>query len=195
MTSLAAPFLLLAAIYLLGSISTGYWLVRFRTGRDIRSHGSGTTGATNAGRVLGRVGFALVFAGDILKGALALFACRFLEFNAPWPQAAAFAVVIGHIWPPQLGFRGGKGISPFLGAWLVFAPLTLAPSLAFALICLIISRRFTLSGLAGLALFPLSVFFILEHDIYSTVFATLSTLVIFYAHRDHLRGKPKQLPL
>src|SRR5215207_10054628 len=113
-----AAWLILPAAYLLGGSSAGYWLVRFRTGTDVRRQGSGATGATNAARMLGRGGFALVLLLDAIKGAVAAIVARILGFEGGWEFAAAVAVVAGHVWPIQLGFRGGRGLGPLLGAWL-----------------------------------------------------------------------------
>jgi len=178
---------LVAASYLLGGFSPGYWLVRLRTGSDIRRQGSGGTGATNAGRVLGKGGFAIVFLGDALKGALVAKLSLFVSQDITWQHAACLAVVVGHIWPLQLGFRGGKGISTLLGAWLAIAPQVLLPCLLLALPCLLLSRRFTLSGLAGLLLLPASAYFLLSRSPWVLCFSLLSLIVVLYAHREHFR--------
>src|SRR5947207_7623420 len=91
--------------YLLGCIATAYYLVRLRTGQDIRQLGSGNVGGRNAGRVLGRPGFAIVAVGDALKGLLAVLLARYLGVSG-WALAAVLAAVLaGHIWPAQLGFK------------------------------------------------------------------------------------------
>jgi hypothetical protein len=107
---------LLAAIagYTLGCLNTGYYLVRVRTGRDLRAEGSGTAGATNAGRFLGRAGFGLALLGDLVKGSLAVGAALALGAGEAGAAAAAVGVVTGHIYPVQLGFRGGKGLATTL---------------------------------------------------------------------------------
>src|SRR5687767_9587168 len=103
--------LVLAAAYLLGCFSTGYYLARLRTGQDIRSVGSGSAGGSNVGRLLGKSGFAITMLGDTLKGALAV-AVGVYAGLAPWLLGVVMlAVVLGHIFPVQLGFRGGKGLA------------------------------------------------------------------------------------
>ena len=107
--------------YLLGCFAIGYYLVRARTGRDIREIGSGGTGARNAGRILGKSGFTLTALGDLSKGALAVwFAAEFASHNRTAMALAMLAVVVGHIWPAQLHFRGGKGVATSFGALLMF---------------------------------------------------------------------------
>jgi glycerol-3-phosphate acyltransferase PlsY len=100
--------------YALGCLNAGYYLLRWRDGRDIRELGSGNAGARNAGRVLGHGGFALVFALDAAKGLIAVLVAQL------WvPQVAApcaVAATLGHVFPLQLGWRGGKGVATALGA-------------------------------------------------------------------------------
>src|ERR1035441_7362285 len=110
----------LAGSYVLGCFSTGYYLVRQRTGQDIRELGSGSTGARNAGRVLGCQGFWLTMAGDMAKGALAVWLALALTGNDRVAMLAWLAVVMGHIWPAQMGFRGGKGVSTSLAGLLIY---------------------------------------------------------------------------
>lgn len=110
--------LLLAGAYALGGVSPGWLVVRLVDGGDVRSQGSGATGATNVGRLLGVKGFILVLALDAAKGALAVIAVRLLDPRAPWAALALPAVIAGHIWPPWLRFKGGKGAGPLLGGCL-----------------------------------------------------------------------------
>jgi len=110
--------------YLLGCLNTGYYYARLIHGTDIRLTGSGTAGARNAGRLFGKRVFALVFLGDAAKGAAATAAG--LSLGPESGALCAVAVVVGHVWPVQLGFRGGKGIASALGALLLLAPWLLA---------------------------------------------------------------------
>lgn len=112
---------LLAALgaYALGCLSPGHLLARAR-GLDLRKAGSGSTGARNAGRLLGRKAFVLVFLLDGAKGALAVGLAW--AFGPPGADALALvAVVAGHVWPAPLGFRGGRGVSPAVGGLLVLS--------------------------------------------------------------------------
>jgi acyl phosphate:glycerol-3-phosphate acyltransferase len=149
---------LLAAIagYTLGCLNTGYYLVRVRTGRDLRAEGSGTAGATNAGRFLGRAGFGLALLGDLVKGSLAVGAALALGAGEAGAAAAAVGVVTGHIHPVQLGFRGGKGLATTLGAAVVLAPVPAAVAALVAVAMLVATRRRVLAALSGVAAAPLS---------------------------------------
>ena len=106
--------------YLLGCFAIGYYLVRARTGKDIREIESGSTGARNVGRVLGKPGFVLTAFGDFGKGVLAVWSAREWTNNNHLAALAMLAVVAGHLWPAQLRFRGGKGVATSFGALLVF---------------------------------------------------------------------------
>jgi glycerol-3-phosphate acyltransferase PlsY len=112
--------MLLAGAYAIGGISPGWWLVRRSRGGDIRDVGSGQTGATNVGRVLGNRGFGLVLLLDAVKGAAAVLGVRLLAPSTPWAALALPAVIAGHIWPVWLGFRGGRGGGPLLGGCAAF---------------------------------------------------------------------------
>ncbi|HEY0079464.1 MAG TPA: glycerol-3-phosphate 1-O-acyltransferase PlsY [Pyrinomonadaceae bacterium] len=121
------PSAIVAAAYLIGSIPFGYLIVRLRGGGDVRETGSGGTGATNVTRRAGRGAGVLTLLLDALKGTLVvLLARRFVlapEQTAQWWVAAsALAVVLGHIFPVWLGFRGGKGVATGLGVFLLLAP-------------------------------------------------------------------------
>ncbi len=104
------------ASYLLGSIPFGLLLTRQWVGKDVRAHGSGNIGATNVARVAGVKIALLVLALDALKGAVPVLVAR--EYAVTYRQlhcAVALAAVTGHVFPPWLWFRGGKGVATALG--------------------------------------------------------------------------------
>jgi glycerol-3-phosphate acyltransferase PlsY len=107
--------------YVCGSLPFGYWAGRLR-GVDLRTRGSGNTGATNAFRVLGIKIGVLVMALDIGKGALAVVAARAIAGGDLVPVLAAAAAVAGHLFPVFLGFRGGKGAATGTGAMIALVP-------------------------------------------------------------------------
>ena len=179
------PWLVVPAAYLLGGLSAGYWLVRLRTGTDVRTVGSGATGATNAARALGRGGFALVLLLDAIKGALAVLTARVAGLHGGWEFTAAVAVVAGHIWPVQLGFRGGRGLGPLLGAWLALAPLAIGVCLLVAGVAWGITRRRVPSGLFGAFLLPFTTWW-QTHSVPATACTAVTFCLVAFAHRNHL---------
>jgi acyl phosphate:glycerol-3-phosphate acyltransferase len=112
-------FVLAFIAYLLGSIPFGYLIVRFKEGRDVRSSGSGNIGATNVLRTSGRSGAVLTLALDAAKGYLAVWLAGAVSAGSPQAVGlAAIVVVLGHLFPVFLKFKGGKGVATVLGVFL-----------------------------------------------------------------------------
>jgi acyl phosphate:glycerol-3-phosphate acyltransferase len=172
----------MVAGYALGCLNAGYYLVRTRTGDDIRRFGSGATGATNAGRLLGRSAFAVTFGLDCAKGIAAAAVALVLGLS-PWPAAAA--AVVGHIWPIQLGFKGGKGVATLLGALLVADPGTVLLGVVLFLPAFALLRRFEVAGLAALALMP-PARLLMGRPLSSTLWLSLIVIIVLAAHRANL---------
>jgi glycerol-3-phosphate acyltransferase PlsY len=171
--------------YVLGCFSTGYYLVRWRTGADIRTLGTGTAGARNAGRVLGRAGFILVFAGDALKGALAVWLAKQAGLP-PWGVAAALvAVVLGHLFPFQLGWRGGKGAATALGGVFALYWVVALLCLGVAAVAFLFTRNTTLSGLVAFVLAPFLTL-PLAMPVAYWMGVTAVALILLYAHRANI---------
>ncbi len=117
------PALLLAG-YLLGSIPLGYLLVKAKTGQDIRTIGSGSTGTTNVKRAIGGKAALVVLGFDILKAVIPIVALKFLFPAAYWLHVGiALAVIFGHSKSIFLNFTGGKSAASSLGSLLALSPL------------------------------------------------------------------------
>ena len=119
------PLLLLTFGYLLGSLPCGYLAGRWCKGIDLRTIGSGSTGATNVLRNVGKGPALVVFLLDVAKGAAAVLLAGALTATNPlndWIQVlAGLAALAGHIWPVWLGFKGGKAVATGLGLFLGLA--------------------------------------------------------------------------
>ena len=177
-----------AGSYVLGCFSTGYYLVRKRTGQDIRELGSGSTGARNAGRALGRGGFLLTMAGDLAKGGLAVWLALALTGNDRVELLAWLAVVAGHVWPAPLGFRGGKGVSTSLMGLLVYDwRLALIYCLVFAA-GTAVARRPVAISLAGFALLPWAGWWLGKEPAQIWGISVLAGMVILAHHRNVVEG-------
>jgi glycerol-3-phosphate acyltransferase PlsY len=183
MTPFIITFVVIIISYALGCFSTAYYLVRWRTGQDIRTLGSGTAGARNAGRVLGKGGFALTFLGDAGKGALAVGLARWLDLPAYGMVAAFIAVVAGHLWPIQLGGKGGKGASTAVGVGLVIDPVLGLATLSIALVFLLLTRSFTRAGMIAMALAPV-VAWLLRLGPLVVGGVLVVALLLLFAHRQ-----------
>ena len=154
--------------------------------------GSGTVGARNAGRVLGRAGFAATFAIDSAKGALAVAVAGALG-SAPWAvMLAAIAVVAGHIWPAQLRFHGGKGLATARGAMLVYDYRVIMIVALLGILAYAVLRKVTLSLLIAIALTPLTLFALGWPAVTSIGLLLLATLILL-AHRTNLRAQLGEL--
>ena len=116
-------WLAIPVAYLLGSLSAAYWVARAK-GIDLKQAGSKSLGATNAGRVLGKQWFFVVFFADLLKGVVAVEMGKFVagETTVQMPMICAAAVVLGHSFTCFHGFKGGKAVATSLGVLLALMP-------------------------------------------------------------------------
>ena len=150
-----APLLTLALAYLLGSFPSGYLAGRWLKGVDIRTLGSGSTGATNVLRQIGKGPALVVFLIDVLKGTAAVLLAKALGLNDWWVVASGLAALAGHIWPIWLGWRGGKAVATGLGMLLGLAwPVGLATFGVF-LTVISVSRIVSLSSVLAALSLPL----------------------------------------
>jgi glycerol-3-phosphate acyltransferase PlsY len=142
--------------YGIGSISSGYLVGRLYRNVDLRTVGSGSTGATNTFRTLGLGAALLVAVLDILKGALSVWIASAIVVGSADERTlgaavAAIAAVAGHCWPAFLEGRGGRGVATGFGALLFIAtPAWLGAVVAFML-ALAITRMVSVSSLASIA--------------------------------------------
>lgn len=168
--------------YFIGCFNTGYYYTRLVYHKDIRSIGTNVTGALNVSRLAGKKGFLITFLGDAGKGALIVWLCRILQFSDTVTMVCIFMVLAGHIFPFQLKFHGGKGISTIFGALLVFHPMLVV---YLGLICLILLpfvQPSTVASLFALLILPIVLYF-RNYSWQMIGFAVLYALVINYACR------------
>ena len=171
--------------YVLGCFTSGYYLVRWRTGEDIRLVGSGSVGATNVGRVLGKPGFLLTVLCDFCKGMAAVWLAEYYRVNQAGAVLTMVAVAIGHIWPVQLWFHGGKGVATSLGAVVMFDYSIAAIFLVMFLVLLGALRSVVLAGLLAFAVTPLALF-MLDFPLNSVFGTSALALLVLIAHRKNI---------
>lgn len=176
---------ILPLAYGLGCFSTGYYLVRWRKGKDIRTLGSRSTGATNVGRTLGTTGFILTVLGDVGKGVLAVGIPLIAGLSAPAGALCALAVTLGHIFPAQLRFSGGKGVAVAVGALVALDPfLALVFALAAAL-GYVTTRRSVAASLVGfLSVAPAA--WLRGYSLGVGLVLLALVALIFWAHRKNI---------
>jgi acyl phosphate:glycerol-3-phosphate acyltransferase len=144
--------LLFFLAYLLGSIPTGYLIGKYSQGIDIREYGSGSTGATNVLRTLGKKAGATVLLIDMLKGmvAIALAQGLFLLDSNPVPDSwRNWLIVVGHSKSVFLNFSGGKSVATGLGVLLVMSPMVALGTLGSFLVMLAVFRMVSLGSITG----------------------------------------------
>ena len=178
-----------ASSYLIGSIPTGYIIVKLFTGQDIRTIGSGSTGATNVKRVMGKKWFFIVMLLDALKGALpvvltALFATALAHLGV-LPVLAAVCAILGHSKSVFLNFTGGKSVASGVGTLMA---LNWQAGLIIAAVWGIVtwvSKYVSLGSIVALALSPLIMWF-LNAPIAYIVYALIAAIYVIYLHRENI---------
>jgi glycerol-3-phosphate acyltransferase PlsY len=174
--------LALATGFLLGSIPFGLILTKLAGTQDLRTVGSGNIGATNVLRT-GRKGLAAAtLLGDALKGTLAVLLVA--RFGVGAELAAAVGAMLGHIFPPWLQFRGGKGVATFLGTLLGVAwPVALVFA-ALWLLTAFITRTSSTGALVATLATPL-VLALIGLPTAGLIYALLAALV-WWKHRENI---------
>jgi glycerol-3-phosphate acyltransferase PlsY len=167
----------------------GFWIVRWLRRDDIRTHGSGNTGATNVWRTYGpRLGLPVVLL-DIAKGLVPTVA-GLVWFGPGVAVLAGAMAVIGHTWPIFLGLSGGKGVATGTGVMIALCPLCFAIVIAVWLIVLWATRYVSLASMLGAVTFVVTSALI-DRRWPVIAFAALAGALIVWRHRaniDRLRA-------
>lgn len=171
--------------YLIGSIPTAVWVGQLFYKKDVREHGSGNSGATNTFRVLGKRPGIFVLLFDVFKGWLALHNPAVVYFNLFFDTnlqiALGIAVVLGHIFPVYVGFRGGKGIATLLGVVISLNPIAALITLGVFLIIFASFGYVSLGSIVASIAYPVILFFVkkdvaLSHAIFAICISVLSLI-------------------
>lgn len=189
--------------YLFGSVNTSIIVGKLLYKVDVREHGSGNAGATNALRILGKGAAIAVVIGDFLKGILACLVGRYVfgEINPGdgvflGQYMAGFFAVVGHNWPVYFGFKGGKGVMTSFAVALMFSPLVALICLAGFIIIVSITRYVSLGSMVCAAIFPLVAFLFNEPLPMVLIGLALAALII-WRHRANIErlvsGNEKKL--
>ena len=173
--------------YLIGSIPTGYLIVKAKTNQDIRTIGSGSTGATNVKRVLGKKWFFIVMLLDAIKGAIPVVLAKYLtdDIYGIYAVIAAIFVIIGHSKPIFLQFKGGKSVASGVGTILALNPLV---GLCIAVIWSVItyiSKYVSLGSIIALIISPFLMYFF-KNPIGYIVYCAIAAIYIVYLHRENI---------
>lgn len=194
------PLLVLAGGYLLGSLPTGWLAGRWLAGIDLRQLGSGSTGATNVLRQLGKGPALVVFLVDLLKGTATVLLAKallqpgggFTPSTDWWVVAAGLAALAGHSWPVWLGWKGGKAVATGLGMLLGLVPAVGLACFGTFLACLALSRIVSLSSVVAALSLPLLMLAAFAgagtgvRPAYLAL-ALLTTALVVWRHRSNLQ--------
>ncbi|MBC6696182.1 glycerol-3-phosphate 1-O-acyltransferase PlsY [Terrisporobacter mayombei] len=176
--------------YLLGNISTSYIVAKKLAGVDIRTQGSGNAGSTNVLRTLGKKAGAFTFAGDVLKGFIAVWMAKIIAYVLHidvtiCAYLAVVAVVLGHNYPVFLGFKGGKGVATSLGSMLAMNPVTALTCLGFFIIIVALTKYVSLGSILGIGLSP--ILMIINHNLKGVWVTLFLTISVAYTHKENIK--------
>jgi len=178
---------LIAAGYLLGSLSSAIITCLLLGLPDPRSQGSGNPGATNVLRIGGKKAAAITLIGDMLKGLLPVLAAKLLGADVSIQAAVAVAAFLGHLYPLFFGFKGGKGVATALGVLLgLHWPVGLLTIATW----LVIAKVFKISSLAALLAIlvtPLYIWWLIPEQSLIIAILFMGTL-LFWRHRSNIKG-------
>ena len=179
-----AWFIILVS-YLIGAIPCGYLIGRWGKNIDLRRHGSGNIGTTNAFRILGpRWGMAVLL-GDVIKGAVAVWLAIWLVGGELFPILAGLVAIIGHNWPVYLGFRGGRGVATAAGVILALAPLAVLGLFIFWIAMVLITRYVSVASMSAAIVAPFILGW-LGHSWGLALFGLIAGAFVFYRHLPNL---------
>lgn len=180
--------------YLLGSIPTAVWVGRIFYGKDVREFGSGNAGATNTFRVLGKKAGIPVLLFDILKGSIAVYlACYFVDYHegtsdfVNYQLVLGIGVLIGHIFPVYVGFRGGKGIATLLGIMIAIHPQAAFSCIGIFLAVFLLTKYVSLGSIISAICFPLLIILVFKSEIPSLViFSIFIAIMVLVTHQKNI---------
>ncbi len=177
---------LVVAAYLVGSLSPSVFLGRVFKGVDVREHGSGNPGTTNAFRVLGTgLGIAVLVA-DVLKGFVPVIAARLMLDDPTVTVFAAMAAILGHNYSIFLRGSGGKGVATGAGTIIAMTPVVFVVLVSAFAVVLLVARVVSLASLTAAVLYPV-LMWSTDQPVPYMVFSILGSAVVVYAHRGNIR--------
>jgi glycerol-3-phosphate acyltransferase PlsY len=179
--------LILAAIagYLLGSLNSSLIVGKFY-GVDIRQHGSGNAGTTNALRTLGKKAALFVLLGDFAKGILAFVAGFYIGGGHLGGMIAGTAAVLGHVWPAFFGFKGGKGVLTSLAVLLMIDWQLALGLLGVFIIIVALTKYVSLGSIIAAALFPAAAL-VFGRSAETVIFSGLIAVLIVVKHHANIK--------
>ncbi|MBK5245994.1 MAG: glycerol-3-phosphate 1-O-acyltransferase PlsY [Peptostreptococcaceae bacterium] len=171
----------LIVAYLLGNISPSIILGK-KYGIDIKSQGSGNAGTTNALRVLGRKAGIITFAGDVMKGVVAVLLGRYVG-GETIAMACGLLAFGGHVWPIFFRFKGGKGAATAVGVITAINPVMGIVVALVVVVIVLITRRISVASIICSLLFPFMA------NLYNPDYlwwSLIMAVIILYKHKENI---------
>ena len=172
--------ILMIIAYLLGSFPSALVIGKTFYNKDIRNYGSGNLGSTNAFRVLGKKGGAIVFISDILKGGLAFLIAKYAGATIS-PLIIAVFALIGHIYPIFANFKGGKAVATSAGIILFYSPLLFITLFIIFVITLKIWKMVSLSSTI-ISIAAVFIVWLGNYDLTARIMLTIFAVFIIIKH-------------
>jgi len=176
--------------YLLGSIPSGYLAGKWIANIDLREIGSGSTGATNVLRHVGKSPALIVFVIDVSKGAIPVLIAKSLLLNDYWQVTAGLLAVIGHIWPVWLNWKGGKAVATGLGILLGLTWQVGIACFGIFMTILSLSRIVSLSSIISSLSLPLLMLLSFHDNNFRPAYLSLSLVtmtMVLWRHRSNIK--------
>ena len=175
--------------YLFGSFPSGYLAGKIAKGIDIRSLGSGSTGATNVLRHIGKRAAITVFLLDVFKGVISILLAKYFLLNDSWQVAIGLSTLIGHIWPVWLNWRGGKAVATGLGIFLGLSWQVGLATLGIFILIITLFRIVSLASVSAALALPFIMFISFKTSSISLPFLVISLLamtLVIWRHRENI---------
>ena len=193
-----SAFFILLVSYLLGSFPSGFLYAKNLKGIDLRNVGSGSTGATNVLRNIGKWPALIVFILDVLKGFIAVKIAYFLLSDNIFQVLAGLFAITGHIWPIWLKGKGGKAVATGLGMFIALSWKVGLASFGTFLIVISLTKIVSLSSITAALLLPIyMLIYVGTFNHPFTVISFIVTIIVIWKHRSNinriLKGKEPKI--
>ncbi len=182
--------LLILSSYLLGSLPSGFLAGKWIKNIDLREIGSGSTGATNVLRHVGKIPALFVFIIDVSKGMIPIIICKVFDIDEILQITAGIASLTGHIWPLWLNWKGGKAVATGLGVFLAISWQVGFATLGIFLLIFSLSRIVSLASVIAAISLPILMYLSLDNRSGNYAYLTISiisTAMILWRHRSNLQ--------
>lgn len=183
--SISTKMAIIVISYMVGCICFAYYLTFIVHKKDIRVIGSGNPGSSNIGRHFGVLWFISVLLLDALKGFTVVIFVSYLDVDLWIKSVSMLAVIIGHIWPAQLSFKGGKGLATLMGVALGFNPIIVLGCCVVAGLCYLLISRNNVGLMVSVCFGPIFVW-ILGYSIEEIITFIAMAMLVVFAHRSNI---------